>query len=241
RPEDERLRFWANFAYGLQHVLTMYGGIIAVPLIIGQAAGLGPTQIGLLIAAGLFIGGLATMLQAWGLPFFGSQLPLVQGVSFAGVSTMLAIMSSSDLADASPDEKLQAVFGAVIGASVIGLIIAPFFAKIVRFFPPVVTGTVIAVIGLSLMRVAADWAMGGAAAKATETYGEVSNIVLALITLIIVLVLSKVGIATVSRMSILLGIVVGTVIAVPFGKVDFSGIADGGVFAFPEPFHFGLP
>src|SRR5699024_2634952 len=137
RPEDERLRFGANFAYGLQHVLTMYGGIIAVPLIIGQAAGLGPTQIGLLIAAGLFIGGLATLLQAWGLPFFGSQLPLVQGVSFAGVSTMLAIMSSSDLADASPDEKLQAVFGAVIGASVIGLIIAPFFAKIVRFFPPV--------------------------------------------------------------------------------------------------------
>ncbi|MPV50338.1 MULTISPECIES: nucleobase:cation symporter-2 family protein [unclassified Pseudactinotalea] len=238
RPEDERLGLGANFAFGLQHVLTMYGGIIAVPLIIGQAAGLDATQVALLVASCLFVGGLATMLQAWGLPFFGSQLPLVQGVSFAGVSTMLAIMNSGELVAASPNEKLQAVFGAVIGASVIGLIIAPFFAKIVRFFPPVVTGTVITVIGLSLMRVAADWAMGGVG---SATFGEPSNIVLALLTLVVVLGLSKVGISMVSRMSILLGIVVGTIIAIPFGKVDFSGITEAGVVAVPEPFHFGLP
>ncbi len=85
RPEDERLRLGPTFAYGLQHVLTMYGGIIAVPLIIGNAAGLAPAEIGLLIASCLFIGGLATILQSWGVPFFGSQLPLVQGVSFSGV------------------------------------------------------------------------------------------------------------------------------------------------------------
>src|SRR5699024_11680465 len=90
RPEDERLGVVSSFAYGLQHVLTMYGGIIAVPLIIGQAAGLGSSEIALLIASGLFIGGIATILQSWGLPFFGCQLPLVQGVSFAGVATMLA-------------------------------------------------------------------------------------------------------------------------------------------------------
>ncbi|HIZ36158.1 MAG TPA: purine permease [Candidatus Ruania gallistercoris] len=247
RPEDERLSLGANFTYGLQHVLTMYGGIIAVPLIIGQAAGLEAVHIALLVAAGLFIGGLATMLQAWGLPFFGSQLPLVQGVSFAGVSTMLAIMGTGDLAEATPEAKLQAVFGAVIAASVIGLIVAPFFAKIVKFFPPVVTGTVITVIGLSLMRVAAEWAMGGAAAEAadaangTSNFGSVSNIGLAAITLAIVLILSKVGVGTISRMSILLGIVLGTIVAIPFGKVDFSGIADAGVIAFPTPFFFGMP
>ncbi|MEB0047804.1 solute carrier family 23 protein, partial [Pseudomonas sp. Dout3] len=88
RPEDENLGIGANMAYGLQHVLTMYGGIVAVPLIIGQAAGLSPADIGLLIAASLFAGGLATLLQTLGVPFFGCQLPLVQGVSFSGVATM---------------------------------------------------------------------------------------------------------------------------------------------------------
>ena len=91
RPEDARLGVVANLAYGLQHVLTMYGGIVAVPLIIGQAAGLDPGEIGLLITASLFAGGVATILQTMGLPFFGCQLPLVQGVSFSGVATMIAI------------------------------------------------------------------------------------------------------------------------------------------------------
>lgn len=79
RPEDENLGTGANLAYGLQHVLTMYGGIIAVPLIIGQAAGLSSADVGLLIAASLFAGGLATLLQTLGIPFFGCRLPLVQG------------------------------------------------------------------------------------------------------------------------------------------------------------------
>lgn len=238
RPEDERLGIGASFTYGLQHVLTMYGGIIAVPLIIGQAAGLDATAIGLLVASGLFIGGLATVLQSFGLPFFGSQLPLVQGVSFAGVATMLAIMESGDLETASPEAKLQAVFGAVIAASVIGLIIAPFFAKIVKFFPPVVTGVVITTIGLSLMPVAGGWAMGGVGA---EDFGSMGNIGLAALTLVIVLVLSKVGIATISRLSILLAIVAGTAIAAALGDVDFSQVMDGGAVAFPTPFAFGTP
>ncbi len=90
RPEDENLGASANLAYGLQHVLTMYGGIVAVPLILGQAAGIAAADIGLLIAASLFAGGLATLLQTLGIPFFGCQLPLVQGVSFAGVAAVTA-------------------------------------------------------------------------------------------------------------------------------------------------------
>ena len=93
RPEDERLSIGSSFAYGFQHVLSMYGGIIAVPLIVGQAAGLSPADIGILIAAALFMGGLATLLQTIGIPFFGSQLPLVQGVSFASVATMVATLA----------------------------------------------------------------------------------------------------------------------------------------------------
>lgn len=231
RPEDERLPLGSTFAYGFQHVLTMYGGIIAPPLIVGTAAGLSSSDVGLLIAACLFVGGLATLLQTIGIPFFGSQLPLVQGVSFAGVATMTAIIGGGG--------GIQAVFGAVMVAAVVGLLITPIFSKVIRFFPPVVTGVVITVIGLSLMPVAANWAMGGNA-KADD-YGSVANIGLAGVTLLIVLLLSKLGNATISRLSILLAIIIGTLIAVFTGMADFSKVANGPVFAFPTPFAFGWP
>lgn len=231
RPEDENLGVVANIAYGFQHVLTMYGGIIAVPLIVGQAAGLGPAEIGLLIAASLFIGGLATLLQTMGLPFFGCQLPLVQGVSFASVATIVAIVTSGG--------GLPAVFGAVIAASIIGLLITPIFSMIIKFFPPLVTGAVITTIGLTLMPVAARWAMGGN--SNLPSFGSMTNIGLAAFTLALVLLLSKLGNAAISRLSILLAMVIGTVVAWALGLVDFSNVMTGPIFAFPTPMHFGAP
>ena len=177
------------------------------------------------------MGGLATLLQTLGMPFFGSQLPLVQGVSFASVATMVAIVTGGG--------GLPAVFGAVIASAAIGLLIAPVFSKIVRFFPPVVTGTVITTIGLTLMPVAANWAMGGN--TKAEDYGSVANIGLAAVTLALVLLLSKVGSATISRLSILLAMVLGTVIAVVTGMADFSKVGDGPIVAFPAPFASAPP
>ncbi len=233
RPEDENLGLGANLAYGLQHVLTMYGGIVAVPLILGQAAGLNGAEIGMLIAASLFAGGLATLLQTLGLPFFGCQLPLVQGVSFAGVATMGAILSSEG------GGGLPGVLGAVMAASLIGFLITPVFSRITRFFPPLVTGIVITTIGLTLMPVAARWVMGGN--SASPEFGSVANIGLAALTFAIVLVLSKLGSATISRRSILLAMVFGTLIAWALGMTDFSKVAEGPMLAFPTPFHFGMP
>ncbi|GLH35340.1 nucleobase:cation symporter-2 family protein [Pseudomonas putida] len=233
RPEDENLGLGANLAYGLQHVLTMYGGIVAVPLILGQAAGLNGAEIGMLIAASLFAGGLATLLQTLGLPFFGCQLPLVQGVSFAGVATMGAILSSQD------GGGLPGVLGAVMAASLIGFLITPVFSRITKFFPPLVTGIVITTIGLTLMPVAARWVMGGN--SASPEFGSMANIGLAALTFAIVLLLSKLGSATISRLSILLAMVFGTLIAWALGMTDFSKVAEGPMFAFPTPFHFGMP
>ncbi|AEY01072.1 uracil-xanthine permease [Oceanimonas sp. GK1] len=231
RPEDENLGIAANIAYGFQHVLTMYGGIIAVPLIVGQAAGLASAEIGMLIAASLFVGGAATLLQTLGIRFFGCQLPLVQGVSFASVATIVAIVTSGG--------GLPSVFGAVIGAALIGLLITPVFSRIIKFFPPLVTGAVITTIGLTLMPVAARWAMGGN--SQAEDFGSMTNIGLAGATLAIVLVLSKLGNAAISRLSILLAMVIGTLLAWFLGLVDFSRVLEGPVFAFPTPFHFGMP
>ncbi|HLV05302.1 MAG TPA: nucleobase:cation symporter-2 family protein [Actinomycetaceae bacterium] len=230
RPEDERLPLGRSFMYGLQHVLTMYGGIIAVPLIVGQAAGLSDSDVAVLIASALFVGGAATVLQSWGVPFFGSQLPLVQGVSFAGVATMLAILAGGG--------GLPAVMGAVLVAGAFGLVAAPFFAQIIRFFPPVVTGVVITTIGLTLMPVAAGWAMGG---QGSEDFGSTANIGLAFLTFVIVLVLSKVGVATISRLSILLSIIIGTLVAAVLGMADFSGVGEGPTIAVPAIFAFGTP
>ena len=233
RPEDENLGTGANLAYGLQHVLTMYGGIIAVPLIIGQAAGLSSADVGLLIAASLFAGGLATLLQTLGIPFFGCRLPLVQGVSFAGVSTMVAIIGGDG------GGGLPVVFGAVIVASVIGLLITPLFSSITKYFPPLVTGIVITTIGLTLMPVTARWAMGGN--SQSPDFGSMANIGLAAITLVLVLLLSKLGSASISRLSILLAIVIGTLVATAVGMTDFSRVLEGPLVALPEVLHFGMP
>lgn len=233
RPEDENLGVGPNIIYGLQHVLTMYGGIVAVPLIIGQAAGLAPADIGILIAAALFMGGFATLVQSVGFPFFGCQLPLVQGVSFASVSTMLAIVTTGG------ELGLPMVFGAVIASSIIGFLIAPIFSSIIKYLPPVVTGTIITTIGLTLMPVAARWSMGGN--SRAEDFGSMANIGLAALTLALVLLLSKVGIAAVSRLSILAAMVLGTLFAMAIGMADFSQVADGAIVAFPQLFHFGMP
>ncbi len=231
RPEDEFLGVGRSFAYGAQHVLTMYGGIIAPPLIIGGAAGVPPAQLGLLVASCLFIGGLATILQSVGVPWFGSQLPLVQGTSFASVATLTAIVTQGG--------GLPAAFGSVMASAAIGLVITPFFARIIKFFPPVVTGTVITTIGLSLMPVAANWAMGNN--SKLPTYGSVENIALAGFTLLVVIVLSRANIPAISRLSVLFAIVIGTVAAAIVGMANFSNVGNGPIVAFPTPFAFGFP
>lgn len=230
-PENEKLGVGKSFAYGLQHVLTMYGGIIAPPIIVGNAIGADPDAIALLIASCLFIGGLATILQSVGIPFFGSKLPLVQGTSFASVATMTAIVAG--------DGTINEIFGAVLAASAMGFLITPFFAQIIRFFPPVVTGIVITAIGLSLIPVAGNWIMGGNAAA--PDYGSVQGVGLAALTLLVVIILSKVGSGMVSRLAILFGLIIGTVIAIPMGLADFSGVFSGQIFAIPTPFAFGWP
>ena len=230
-PEHEFLGLGTSFTYGLQHVLTMYGGIVAPPLIVGTAAGLTGAQIGILITASLFIGGLATLLQTLGVKYFGAQLPLVQGVSFAGVATMIGIATTGG--------GFNAILGAVIASSIIGLLIAPFFAKVIRFFPPVVTGCVITIIGLSLLPVAVRWTMGGN--SNAPDWGSLHNIGLAAMTLGILLLLSRFGSEGIRRTGILLSIVLGTILAYVLGFGDFSKVGDGAWFAVPEFLGFGMP
>jgi len=164
-PVDEKLPAGRLAALGLQHVLVMYAGAIAVPLIVGRALKLTPEQVALLISADLFACGIVTLIQSFGVTkYFGIKLPVMMGVTFAAVGPMVAFANAMPGVDGA-----RAIFGAIIGAGVISMIIAPTVSKMLRFFPPVVTGTIIAIIGISLMRVGVGWAMGGPAFLAQRT------------------------------------------------------------------------
>jgi NCS2 family nucleobase:cation symporter-2 len=158
---DQRLPAPRLAALGLQHVLVMYAGAVAVPLIIGRALKLEPAQVAMLISADLFCCGLVTLIQSLGMtPYFGVRMPVMMGVTFAAVGPLVAMAGSGG-----PDAA-RAMFGAIIGSGVLAIFIAPLMSRLLRFFPPVVTGTIITIIGISLMRVGIGWAMGGPAPMA---------------------------------------------------------------------------
>ena len=153
-PVDEHLPAPKLAALGLQHVLVMYAGAVAVPLIVGRALKLSPEQVAMLISADLFCCGLVTLIQSLG-RHFGIRLPVMMGVTFASVAPMVAMANSNPgVAGAG------LIFGSIIGAGVVSILIAPVVSRMLRFFPPVVTGTIIAVIGISLMRVGINWIFG---------------------------------------------------------------------------------
>ena len=155
-PVDERLPAGKLAALGLQHVLVMYAGAVAVPLIVGRALKLSPEQVAMLISADLFCCGLVTLIQSLGATqWFGIKLPVMMGVTFASVAPMVAMASSTP-----GTEGAGLIFGAIIGAGVVSILIAPLVSRMLRFFPPVVTGSIILVIGISLMRVGINWIFG---------------------------------------------------------------------------------
>ena len=234
-PVDQMLPVGQLFLYGLQHVMSMYAGVIAVPLIVGSALGLPFPDLAYLLTAALLVSGLATLLQTLGVWRIGARLPLVQGASFAAVASMLAIGK-----DAGGGVRgLQFIFGAILVAGVIGFLLSGVFNRLLHFFPPVVTGSVITVIGISLLPVAIRWAGGGV--PTAPTFGSPANVGLAALTLAIILVIYRFLPGFFSRIAILAGLILGALVATAVGKADFSKIGQAPWFAVSTPFHFGAP
>lgn len=223
-----------------QHVLVMYAGAITVPLIIGRALNLDAQAMTLLVNADLVSCGIATLVQTLGLGrVVGIRLPIMMGVTFASVSPMLALIASGNAMGQAPAITLSTIYGSVIVAGLFGLLAAPVVGRMARLFPSVVTGTVILMMGLSLMRVGVDWAAGGQSND--PGYGMPGNLLLALTTLVVVLLLMRFGKGLVRSGAVLLGAVIGTVIAMIFGQTDFSDVAQSHWFAVVQPFQFGMP
>ncbi len=217
-------------AIGLQHVLVMYAGAIAVPLIVGGALHLPKDQLAALINADLFACGLATLLQCIGIGGFGIRLPVVMGVTFASVGPIIALGSTQ--------LGLPGVYGAVIASGVFAIAIAPFFSRLLHFFPPLVTGTLITTIGVTLLQVGIGWVGGGVGAK---NFGAPVNLLLAAVVLLAILIITKYLRGFWANIGVLLGLAIGFAIAIPLGLVDFSGVSSAGVIDVVRPFRFGPP
>jgi xanthine permease len=228
---DEMLPAPKLLALGLQHVLVMYANAVAVPLIVGGALHLPKDQIAMLINADLFACGIATLIQTVGLGPFGIRLPIIMGVTAVSISPMLAMA-------AMPGVGLTGIYGAVLVGGVFGLCISPFVKYVLRFFPAVVTGTIITMIGVVLMRVGVNWAGGGAAAA---DFGAPGYLLVAGLVLVVILLVIKFTSGFLQNVAVLIGIAAGYVVTIALRWTDFSGIQDQPLVRVVLPLQFGLP
>lgn len=223
----------------LQHVLVMYAGAVAVPLIVGRALDLPMSDIALLISADLFACGIATLIQTLGFPGFGIRLPIMMGVTFVSVEPMLAMIRAGEVAGHDDSLTLSLIFGSVIVAGIFGILIAPFVSRLSRLFPPLVTGTVILVIGISLVKVGVDWAAGGRVGAAD--YGAPIHLSLALLVLVLILIVMRYGRGLIQNSAVLLGVAGGTLLASALGMTDFSAVGNEPWLRWVQPMRFGWP
>lgn len=229
-PVDEVLPIRQLFTFGLQHVLVMYAGAVAVPLILGSALGLTPAQVVTLINANLLTSGIATLIQTLGFWKFGARLPMIQGCSFIALAPMIMIGKEFGLGE---------VFGAVIAAGAITIALAPVFSRLLRFFPPVVIGSLITIIGISLMPAAAIWLGGGN--PGADDFGKPANLLLGLATVAITLVIYARFSGFIGNLSVLIGLFAGSVLAAAFGMTNFSRVGQAAWFELSPPMAFGVP
>ncbi|MEC3916331.1 nucleobase:cation symporter-2 family protein [Nocardia sp. CDC160] len=223
-------------AGGLQHIAAMVAGVVAPPLIVGAAVGLGTGETVMLITASLFTAGLATLLQSLGWWRFGARLPLINGGSFAAVGPILAIAK-----DAAPGRALPVIFGATLVAGAMAVFAAPYFSRLHRFFPPIVGGTVISLIGLSLLPVALGWISGAGEGAMGEAHVPMKNLAVAGFSLVVVLLCHRFLTGIGRQLALLIGLIAGALLGWPLGLLDTGPVRSAALVGFIPPWHFGAP
>ncbi|MHB9942851.1 purine permease [Clostridium sporogenes] len=213
---------------GLQHIFAAFGGIIVVPIVISAALGFDAKTSTALISSAILAAGVATFIQSRGIGPIGARVACIMGTDFTFVAPAIAVGGKFGL---------SGIFGAtILGAGIV--VILSFFVKpLMKLFPPIVTGTVVSLIGLTLLPVSIDWAAGGVG---SANYGSLKNISIALFIMIVTLLLNHYGKGLVSSASILIGMVVGYIICIPLGMVDFSSVSQASWVSLPKIFGYGI-
>ncbi|GAB6464620.1 xanthine permease [Bacillus cereus] len=214
---------------GMQHMLAMYAGAIIVPLIVGGGLGLNQKELTYLVSIDLLMCGVATILQALSNRFFGIGLPVVLGCTFTAVGPMIAI---------GKQYGVSSIYGAIIAAGLFVVIFAKLFGKLVKLFPPVVTGSVVTVIGVTLVPAAINDMAGGVGSK---DFGSLENLALAFGVLLFIIIMYRFFDGFIRSISILLGLLFGTIVAAFMGKVSLQAVGEADWFHGVQPFYFGTP
>lgn len=225
--EDKPPTFETVFL-GIQHIAAMIVPNIAVALIVGGAVGIGAADTAFIVQMVIIFAGFATLLQVFPIGPIGARLPVVMGTSFAFVGAAIAIGNQYGLG---------AVFGAILIAAPVEILIGWQFKRIKRFFPPLVTGLIVVILGLYLVPIGMDYVAGG---QGASDYGALYNLGLAGIVLAIAVGLNLLTKGILRVLSLLIGLMVGYVAAIALGVVDFSPVAQAGWFALPTPGRFGF-
>ncbi|UIJ35655.1 2-oxo-4-hydroxy-4-carboxy-5-ureidoimidazoline decarboxylase [Allobranchiibius sp. GilTou73] len=235
-PVDEVLPAPQLAIYGIQHVLAFYAGAVIVPILLASAIKLSTPDLIHLINADLFTCGIASIIQSIGFWKVGVRLPLLQGVTFTAVAPMISI----GVSHGGGVNGLLYIYGSVLIAGLFTLAIAPFFGKLIRFFPPVVTGSVITIIGLSLLPVAAgDAVMNPLTGKSEPGNGR--WILYAIGTVLLIVAIQRIFRGFIATVAVLIGLIVGTAIAWSLGDAKFSDVGSSHIVGVTTPFHFGTP
>lgn len=225
---DDDLDLPKKVLFGLQHIFAAFGGIIVVPLVIATSLGFDSKVTTALISASILGSGLATIIQAKGVGKVGARVACIMGTDFTFVSPAISVGSVLGL---------PGIIGATILGSLFEVILSFFIKPLMKFFPPLVTGTVVALIGLTLLPVSIDWAAGGAG---SANYASLENLAVAMFVLVITLLLNNYGKGMISSASILIGIVVGYIVCIPLGLVDFTPVKEASWLSFPKILEFGV-
>ncbi|MBP2479177.1 xanthine permease [Crossiella equi] len=227
---DERLGAGRLTVLGLQHVLVLYAGAVAAPVVLAAGLRLPAQDLVYLVATDLLLCGLGTLLQSLGVWKVGVRMPIVVGAAFTSVGPMLVIAQGHDI---------RTMYGSLLVAGVFMVLAAPLFGKLAHFFPPAVTGSAILLIGLQLLPVAANMVVG--MNPQAPDYAAPATVGLGLAVVLLIVLCYRFLPERWRQVSILLGLVVGTALAALLGKADLSGVLSGPVLGLPDPFHFGLP
>lgn len=225
---DDKPNILVQILLGFQHIFAAFGGIIVVPIVVSAALGFDAKTSTALISSAILAAGIATFIQSKGVGPIGSRVACVMGTDFTFVAPAIAVGSKFGL---------PGIFGATILGALIVIILSFFIKPLMKLFPPLVTGTVVCLIGLTLLPVSIDWAAGGVGAA---DYGSLKNIAIALIIMIITLLLNHYGKGLVSSASVLIGMVIGYIICAPLGILDFSSVSQASWVSLPKILGYGV-
>lgn len=225
---DDKPPIHISLVLAMQHIMAAFGGIIAVPLVIAGVLNIPVGDTAYLVSAAIFMAGVTTWLQASGLWKIGARVPCVMGTDFTFVGPSLAVGSTLGL---------PGIFGATVMGSFIEIFLSRYIKPLRKYFPPVVTGTVVTLIGLTLLPVSIDWAAGGYGAA---DYGSLLNISIAMAVLVVTVLLNRYGKGIVSSASVIIGLIFGYIICWPLGLLNFSPVMEAALISIPTPMKYGI-